>query len=144
MLWIKVVSNLFVVSPLVLPAAIHPARRTAAPEPIPPLFSPSGPAQRLFQGPPAESKFLAVKTILARRPGRLPSEPMIFPPNTRNPARSRRGPGVFPTEILATDAPKCLFRPLLPANPFSPPSGPLQWLFQGPPAESKFLAVIST
>ena len=24
---------------------------------------------------------------------------------------------------------------------FSPPSGPLQWLFQGPPAENKFLAV---
>ncbi|MEI6176853.1 MAG: hypothetical protein WCS43_08175 [Verrucomicrobiota bacterium] len=24
-------------------------------------------------------------------------------------------------------------------TPISPPSGPLQWLFQGPPAESKFL-----
>jgi hypothetical protein len=29
----------------------------------------------------------------------------------------------------------CLFR-----TPFSPPSGPAQWLFQRPPAESKFLA----
>jgi len=27
------------------------------------------------------------------------------------------------------------------STPFSPPSGPTQWLFQGPPAESKFLAV---
>jgi hypothetical protein len=26
------------------------------------------------------------------------------------------------------------------ATPISPPSGPSQWLFQGPPAESKFLA----
>lgn len=25
-------------------------------------------------------------------------------------------------------------------TPFSPPSGPTQWLFQGPPAQSKFLA----
>ena len=25
-------------------------------------------------------------------------------------------------------------------TPISPPSGPLQWLFQGPPAQSKFLA----
>jgi hypothetical protein len=27
-------------------------------------------------------------------------------------------------------------------NPHSPPSGPTQWLFQGPPAQSKFLAAI--
>ena len=27
-------------------------------------------------------------------------------------------------------------------TPISPPSGPTQWLFQGPPAESKVLAVI--
>jgi len=27
------------------------------------------------------------------------------------------------------------------STPISPPSGPTQWLFQGPPAESKFLAV---
>ena len=26
------------------------------------------------------------------------------------------------------------------STPISPPSGPTQWLFQGPPAESKFLA----
>ena len=26
------------------------------------------------------------------------------------------------------------------ATPISPPSGPVQWLFQGPPAESKLLA----
>ena len=30
------------------------------------------------------------------------------------------------------------------STPISPPSGPDQWLFQGPPAESKFLAAIST
>ncbi len=28
----------------------------------------------------------------------------------------------------------------LPKSPISPPSGPTQWLFQKPPAESKFLA----
>ena len=27
-------------------------------------------------------------------------------------------------------------------TPISPPSGPTQWLFQGPPAESKFLAAV--
>ncbi len=32
------------------------------------------------------------------------------------------------------------FRGLPQATPISPPSGPDQWLFQGPPAESKFLA----
>jgi hypothetical protein len=31
--------------------------------------------------------------------------------------------------------------PFSPVTPISPPSGPTQWLFQGPPAESKFLAV---
>ncbi len=30
---------------------------------------------------------------------------------------------------------------IAPATPISPPSGPAQWLFRGPPAESKFLAV---
>ncbi len=29
---------------------------------------------------------------------------------------------------------------LAPDNPFFPASGPTQWLFQGPPAERKFLA----
>jgi hypothetical protein len=28
----------------------------------------------------------------------------------------------------------------VPSTPISPPSGPAQWLFQKPPAESKFLA----
>ena len=32
--------------------------------------------------------------------------------------------------------------PFSPATPISPPSGPDQWLFQGPLAESKFLATI--
>jgi hypothetical protein len=51
----------------------------------------------------------------------------------------RRGLGVFLTETPPTDTPKHFFRPLSPAPPFSPPSGPTQWLFQEPPAESKFL-----
>jgi hypothetical protein len=52
----------------------------------------------------------------------------------------RRGLGFFLFEIPSTDAPKHLFRPLPPATLISAPSGPTQWLFQGPPAESKFLA----
>ncbi len=66
------------------------------------------------------------KTILAKRPGRLRAEPMIFPPYTPNPARFRRGLGVFPTEILATDAPTHLFHsPFPPQPPFPrPPDRP--------------------
>jgi hypothetical protein len=52
----------------------------------------------------------------------------------------RRGLGIFLTETPPTDTQKHLFRPLFPATPISPPSGPTQWLFQGPPAQSKFLA----
>jgi hypothetical protein len=65
---------------------------------------------------------------------------MIFPPKAPNPARSRRGMGTFLSETPATDAPKHLFSPLFPRNPLSPPSGPAQRQFQGPPADSKFLA----
>jgi hypothetical protein len=53
----------------------------------------------------------------------------------------RRGLGIFLAETPLTEAPKHLFRPLFPRNPHFPASGPSQWLFQGPPAESKFLAV---
>jgi len=47
---------------------------------------------------------------------------------------------LFLAETPLPEAPKHFFRPLFPRNPISPPSGPTQWLFQKPPAESKFLA----
>jgi hypothetical protein len=55
-------------------------------------------------------------------------------------ATSRRRFGIFYrfTALRFTETPLPL--PFPPATPFSPPSGPTQRLFQGPPAKSKFLA----
>jgi hypothetical protein len=56
------------------------------------------------------------------------------------------GPGLDQAEVRL---PYAEFKTLIsessrPApTPISPPSGPSQWLFQGPPAESKFLAAES-
>jgi hypothetical protein len=52
----------------------------------------------------------------------------------------------FPGHAVAAEVPEQLaslrlaIDDLTKTTPFSPPSGPTQWLFQGPPAESKFLA----
>ena len=48
--------------------------------------------------------------------------------------------GVLLTETRPTDAPKHLFCPLFPHNPFFPRLRSGHRLFQGPPAESKVLA----
>ena len=54
---------------------------------------------------------------------------MYFPPESPDPARSR--PSAEHSSFQRFSFPEA---------PFSPPSGPTQWLLQGPPAESKFLA----
>jgi len=52
--------------------------------------------------------------------------------------------GTFPAEIPTTTTPNHYLRPSSPRNPLSPPSAPVQGRLQGPPAKSKFLAVLPT
>jgi hypothetical protein len=57
----KLPSHLLPIIPLVASLmTAHAATHAVLPGTSTPFSPPSGPAQRLFQGPPAESKFLAV------------------------------------------------------------------------------------
>lgn len=80
------------------------------------------------------------KTILGRRTGRLHFKTMILPPKAPNSAKSRRGMGSFLPETPATNAPKHLFRPLLPRNPLFPALRTGPTAVSAAPAKSKFLA----
>lgn len=72
------------------------------------------------------------KTILARRTGKLRSEPMNFPPKFPHPPDRGLPPGILPFSVSVFS------NSAFPEAPFSPPS-----LFQEPPAKSKFLATQS-
>ena len=74
------------------------------------------------------------KTILAKRTEELRSQQMNAALKSSELADYRRGLGIFLTETPPTDTPKHLFRPHFPALRSDPMA------FQGPPAESKFLA----
>jgi hypothetical protein len=102
--------------------------------------------------------------ILAQRSGELRSHRMKTAVKSPESAVYRRGLGIFLTETPPTDTPTCppkprrrrkhFFRPLFPRNPHFPASGPAwagaaqrrlpHWLFQGPPAESRFLSTQTT
>ena len=82
------------------------------------------------------------KEILAQRSGELRSRRLKTAVKSPESAVYRRGMGIFLTETPPPDSTETpLPSPFSPATPISPPSGPIQWLFQGPSAESKLLAV---
>ena len=81
------------------------------------------------------------KEILARRAANLGSELMNFPPKSHNPARSRRGLGIFSAETPPSVSPQHLFRPLFPRSPLFPATGPATGSFNGFHPKSKSLAV---
>jgi hypothetical protein len=92
------------------------------------------PARRVQRTPPP-------KEFLAKRLGELRSLRIETAVKSPESAVCRRGLGILLTETPPTDAPKHLFRPLFPRNPFFPCLRSGHRLFQGPPAESNFLAV---
>ena len=79
--------------------------------------------------------------MLAKGLGRLSPLKMNGALKASESADYRRGLGIFLTETPPTDTPKHLSRPLFPRNPFFPRLRSGHRLFQGPPAQSKFLAV---
>ena len=90
------------------------------------------------------------KEILAKRTAKPRSHRMKTAVKSPNPAKSRRPAEHSSFQRFSFQHFSFTQIPLSPATPISPPSslrrgydrqaGPIHWLFQGPPAESKFLA----
>jgi hypothetical protein len=74
------------------------------------------------------------KPILAKRRGKLRSRSMNSSVKSSVPAPFQGQPRIFSLEH------RLLSNRNTPSSPFSPPADPAQWLFQGRPAKSKFLA----
>jgi hypothetical protein len=81
--------------------------------------------------------------ILAMRAGSLRSHAMKIASKPPSFSKIRRGTGTFPAEIPTTAEPNHHLSPSFPRNPLSPPAAPVQGRLQGPPAKSKFLAVMA-
>jgi alpha-L-fucosidase len=89
---------------------------------------------------PADRK-TAAKEILAKRSGELHSRQMPPPVNSPDSAKSRRSAEHSSFQRFSFQHFSFTQTPLFPRNPFFPRLRSGHRLFQGPPAQSKFLAV---
>jgi hypothetical protein len=94
---------------------------------------------QMIRALPATSRFLAINLVKAVRRAMLEAS-MIDSLISPYIASSRRGPGIFAQKHRPLTHRNTSSVPFSPATPISPPSGPTQWLLQGPPAESNLLA----